>query len=139
MTTTGPSQRSLGQLVSDLSEQTSRLVRAEIALAKTEMTERAKVLGAGSGMLVAAGVLALYLLAAILTTLIIVLDLWMPLWLAALIVTLLLLAVVAILALLGVKALKKASPPSPQAAIASVRDDVEALKPSGSTAPDGAP
>ncbi len=128
MTTNAQPQRSLGQLVSDLSEQTSRLVRAEIELAKTEIAERAKILGAGSGMLVAAGVLALYLLAAVLTTLVIVLDLWLPLWAAALIVTLLLLIVVVILALLGVKALKKASPPAPQAAIASVQDDVAALK-----------
>ncbi|CAM5784336.1 phage holin family protein [Cellulomonas persica] len=128
MTTNAQPQRSLGQLVSDLSEQTSRLVRAEIELAKTEIAERAKILGAGSGMLVAAGVLALYLLAAVLTTLVIVLDLWLPLWAAALIVTLLLLIVVVVLALLGVKALKKASPPAPQAAIASVQDDVAALK-----------
>ncbi len=128
MTTNAQPQRSLGQLVSDLSEQTSRLVRAEIELAKTEIAERAKILGAGSGMLVAAGVLALYLLAAVLTTLVIVLDLWLPLWASALIVTLLLLIVVVVLALLGVKALKKASPPAPQAAIASVQDDVAALK-----------
>lgn len=128
MTTNAPPQRSLGQLVSDLSEQTSRLVRAEIALAKTEIAERAKILGAGAGMLVAAGVLALYLLAAVLMTLVIVLDLWLPLWLAALIVTVLLLLVVVILGLLGVKALKKASPPAPQAAIASVQDDIAALK-----------
>ncbi|GEA84288.1 MAG: phage holin family protein [Cellulomonas sp.] len=128
MTTNAPPQRSLGQLVSDLSEQTSRLVRAEIALAKTEIAERAKILGAGAGMLVAAGVLALYLLAAVLTTLVIVLDLWLPLWLAALIVTVLLLLVVLILGLLGVKALQKASPPAPQAAIASVQDDIAALK-----------
>lgn len=128
MTTNAPPQRSLGQLVSDLSEQTSRLVRAEIQLAKTEIAERAKILGAGSAMLVAAGVLALYLLTAILATLVIVLDLWLPLWLASLIVTLLLLVVVVVLALLGLKALKKASPPAPKAAIASVQDDVAAVK-----------
>ena len=126
--TTPTGQRSLGQLVSDLSEQTSRLVRAEIQLAKTEIAERAKLLGAGAGMLVAAGVLGLYLLTAVLATLVIVLDLWLPLWLASLIVTLLLLVAVAVLALVGIKALKRGSPPAPQAAIASVQADVEALK-----------
>jgi len=126
--TTPTGQRSLGQLVSDLSEQTSRLVRAEIQLAKTEIAERAKLLGAGAGMLVAAGVLGLYLLTAVLATLVIVLDLWLPLWLASLIVTLLLLVAVAVLALVGITALKKGSPPAPQAAIASVQADVEALK-----------
>ncbi len=123
-----PGQRSLGQLVSDLSEQTSRLVRAEIQLAKTEIAERAKLLGAGAGLLAAAGVLALYLLAAVLMTLVIVLDLWMPLWVAALVVTLLLLVAVVVLALVGLKAVKKGAPPSPQAAIASVQADVDALK-----------
>jgi len=123
-----PGQRSLGRLVSDFSEQTSRLVRAEITLAKTEIAERAKVMGLGAGLLVGAGVLALYLLAAVLVTLTIVLDLWLPLWLASLVVTVLLLVVVAVLALLGVKALKKGSPPAPQAAIESVKADVDALK-----------
>jgi len=126
--TTPTGQRSLGQLVSDLSEQTSRLVRAEIQLAKTELAERAKLLGAGAGMLVAAGVVGLYLVTAILATLVIVLDLWLPLWLASLVVTLVLLVVVVVLALVGIKALKKGSPPAPQTAIASVQADVEALK-----------
>lgn len=121
-------ERSLGQLVSDLSEQTSRLVRAEIDLAKAEVTGRLKLAGTGGGMLAAAGLLALYLLAAILATAVIVLDLWLDLWLAALIVTVFLLVVVLVLALVGVKILKKGNPPTPLRAIDNVQKDVAAVK-----------
>ncbi|MBT0994073.1 phage holin family protein [Cellulomonas sp. DKR-3] len=121
-------ERSLGQLVSDLSEQTSRLVRAEIDLAKAEVTGRLKLVGAGAGLLAVAGLLALYLLAALIATAIIVLDLWLDLWLAALIVTVVLLLVVLVLALLGLKSLKKGNPPTPARAIENVQQDVAAVK-----------
>jgi hypothetical protein len=121
-------ERSLGQLVSDLSEQTSQLVRSEIELAKAEVTGRLKLAGVGGGLVAAAGILALYLLAAILTTAVIVLDLWLDLWLAALIVTVFLLLVVTVLALLGVNRLKKGNPPTPLRAIDNVQKDVAAVK-----------
>ena len=79
-------EKSLGQLVSELSEQGARLVRAEIDLAKAEIAGRAQQLGVGAGLIAAGAVLALYLLAAGIATTIIVLDLWLDLWLAALIV-----------------------------------------------------
>ncbi|AEI13211.1 protein of unknown function DUF1469 [Cellulomonas gilvus ATCC 13127] len=130
MTQTAPPspERSLGQLLSDLSEQTSRLVRAEIDLAKAELVGRLKALGAGAGLLAAAGVVALYLVTAILATLVIVLDLFLPLWLAALIVTTLLLLVVVLLGLLGVRKLKQGTPPTPARAIENVQKDVDAVK-----------
>ena len=120
-----PADRSIGQLVSDLSEQTSRLVRAEIDLAKAEITGRLKLLAAGSGMLIAGGVVALYLFAAVLATAIIALALVVDLWLAALIVTLLLALVTG---LLGVRALKKGAPPTPARALKNVPDDIAAVK-----------
>ena len=76
----------------------------------------------------AAGVLALYGVGALIATLIIVLDLFLPLWLAALIVTVVLFLVAGILALLGKKQVTKAVPPEPQAAIASVKADVDEVK-----------
>ncbi len=123
-----PADRSIGQLVSDLSEQTSRLVRAEIDLAKAEITGRLKLLAAGSGMLIAGGVVALYLFAAVLATAIIALALVVDLWLAALIVTVLLALVTGLLVWLGVRALKKGAPPTPARALKNVPDDIAAVK-----------
>ncbi|WP_019135168.1 phage holin family protein [Cellulomonas massiliensis] len=130
MATSAPSNdtRTVGQLVSDLSEQTARLVRAEIDLAKEEVAGRARQLGLGAGLLAAAGVLALYLLAAVITTAILALSVPFEPWLAALIVTVVLLLVVAVLALVGVNRLKKASPPTPAKAIENVQEDVAAVQ-----------
>ncbi|GEL95926.1 phage holin family protein [Cellulomonas composti] len=119
-------EKSLGQLFSDLSEQTSRLIRAEIDLVKAEVTGRLKVAGAGAGLLAAAGLLALYVIPAILATAIIALALVVDLWLSALIVTVVLLIVIAVLALLGRRRLEHAS--APTSAIESVHEDIETLK-----------
>src|SRR6478609_4771664 len=66
ITQSGPpgDEKSLGQLVSDLSEQAARLVRAEIDLAKAEITGRAQQLGIGAALVAVGAVLALYLIAA---------------------------------------------------------------------------
>ena len=120
--------RSIGQLVSDLSEQTSRLVRAEIELAKAEVAAKAQQLGIGAGLLTAAGVLALYVLAAAIATAILGLSTVMDAWLAALIVTVFLLIVTVILALVGIRLVKLGSPPTPDRAIENVQEDLEAVK-----------
>ena len=120
--------RSIGQLVSDLSEQTSRLVRAEIDLAKAEIQAKAQKLGIGAGLLVAAGVLGLYVLAAAIATAILGLSTVLAPWLAALIVTVFLLLVTVVLALVGIRQLKRGSPPTPDRAIENVQEDLEAVK-----------
>lgn len=120
--------RSIGQLVSDLSEQTSRLVRAELDLAKAEITAKAQKLGIGAGLLAAAGVLALYVLAAAITTAILGLSTVLDPWLAALIVTLVLLLVTGVLAFVGIRLVKRGSPPTPERAIENVQEDLEAVK-----------
>lgn len=120
--------RSLGQLVADLSEQAARLVRAEIDLAKAELASKAKQVGIGAGLLAGAGVLGLYTLSAFIATAIIGLANAVPAWLAALIVSVVLLLVTAVLALLGVRHLKQGTPPVPDRAIENVQQDVEAVK-----------
>jgi uncharacterized membrane protein YqjE len=129
-TQSGPpgEEKSLGQLVSDLSEQAGRLVRAEIDLAKAEIAGRAQKLGLGAALVAAGAVLALYLLGTGIALLIIVLDLWVDLWLATLIVCVLLLLVIAVLVLLGIRRLKAGSPPTPAAAIENVQHDIAAVK-----------
>ena len=81
--------------------QTSTLVRQEIQLAQAEVTQKGKLAGKGAGMLAGAAVAALLGLGALTALLIVVLDSFLPLWLAALIVTLLWLAVAAVLAMAG--------------------------------------
>lgn len=55
MTQTRSDERSIGELVSDATAQMQKLVKAEIALAKAELTNDAKRVGIGAGMFGAAG------------------------------------------------------------------------------------
>jgi hypothetical protein len=119
---------STAELVKLASEQVSRLVRDELALARAEMTTKAKRAGTGIGLFGAAGVVALYGVAALIVTLIVALDLVMPLWLAALIVAVVLFLVAGILALFGKKQVTRAVPPEPAQAIQSVKADVNEVK-----------
>jgi uncharacterized membrane protein YqjE len=118
----------IGATVHRLSEQIPELVRSEVRLAQAELAEKGKHAGLGIGLFSGAGLLALYGLAGLLTTVLIVLDLVLPLWLAALIVTVVLFAAAAVAALLGKKEVSQAAPPAPERAIAGVKKDVEAVK-----------
>jgi len=120
--------QSTAELVQRASEQLSKLVRDEIALAKAELAEKGKHAGIGIGLFGAGGVLALYGTGALVATLIIVFDIFLPLWLAALIVTVSLFLIAGILALFGKNQVTKAVPPEPLAAIESVKADVDQVK-----------
>lgn len=128
MTTHTEQQQPVGQLVSQLSEQVSTLVRDELTLARMEMVEKGKRAGAGAGLLGGAGVIALYGLGALFVTIGALLALVLPVWASALIVTVLLFAVAGVAALIGKKQVKKAVPPEPEEAMASGKRDVEAVK-----------
>jgi uncharacterized membrane protein YqjE len=119
---------STGQLVSDLTNQISRLVRDEARLAQAEVTQKAKKLGIGAGLFGGAGLVAFFGLATLITTVILLLDLVLPTWLAALIVTVVLFAIAGVLALVGKKDIQKGSPPVPTEAIASTRADIQTVK-----------
>jgi len=120
--------QSTAELVQRASEQITRLVRDEIALAKAELAEKGKHAGIGIGLFGGGGVLAMYGVGALFATLIVVLDLFLELWLAALIVTVVLFAIAGIMALLGKKQVSKAVPPEPSSTIASVKADVDEVK-----------
>jgi uncharacterized membrane protein YqjE len=121
--------QSTSQLVQKASEQITRLVRDEIALAKAELTEKGKHASKGAGLFGGGGVLAMYGVGAMLATIIIALDLVLPLWLAALIVTVVLFVAAGILALLGKKQVGQAGSPEPKDAIfASAKADVDEVK-----------
>jgi uncharacterized membrane protein YqjE len=120
--------QSVSELVQRASEQISTLVRDEIALAKVELAEKGKHAGIGVGLFGGGGVLALYGTGALIATLIIVLDLFLPLWLSALILTVVLFLVAGILALLGKKQMSRMGSPEPTVAIESVKADVDEVK-----------
>ncbi len=122
-----PRDRGIGELVKELASQTSTLVRQEIQLAQAEVTQKGKLAGKGAGMLAGAAVVALLALGALTAFLIIVLDSFLPLWLAALIVTLLWLAIAAVLGLAGKNAIQKATPPAPQT-VETVKEDIQWAK-----------
>ena len=126
--TTHTEQQPTAQLVSQLSEQMSTLVRDELTLARLEMVEKGKRAGTGAGLLGGAGVVALYGLGALLVTIGAALSLVMPVWVAALIVTVVLFAVAGVAALIGKGQVQKAMPLEPKAARESGKRDVEAVK-----------
>jgi uncharacterized membrane protein YqjE len=124
-TTTDPTT---GELVSQLSEQTSRLVRDEVALAKVELAEKAKHVGLGAGLFTGAGVVALYGVGALIATAILGLAEVLPGWLAALIVTVVLFAVAAVAALLGKRQVGAGTPVAPEQTIENVKQDLDTVK-----------
>lgn len=119
---------STGDLVKQLSEQTTTLVRKEIELARTELTEKGKLAGQGAGMFGGAAVLGL-LAAGTLTVLILaLLDKAMELWVAALIVTVVYAAIAALLAVTGRDRVKEGMPPAPEETVETVKEDVQWAK-----------
>ncbi len=82
----GGEGRSIGELLRDLANDSTRLVRDEIALARAEATDKLKQAGAAVGMIAAAGVLAIPALVIILIAVVALLDEFMPAWVAGLIV-----------------------------------------------------
>lgn len=125
---TPPGKQSIGELISKITDQFSRLMRAEVAAVKSELKSKATKSAMAIGMFVAAGVLALYGLGFLLWAGVTAIALALPLWLSALIMAVALFIIVAILALVGKKLLDKNSPPMPTEAIASIKQDVATIK-----------
>lgn len=121
-------ERPVGDLVKDLTEQTTKLVRSEIELAKVELTEKGKRAGVGAGMFGGAGFLGFFAFAALTAALIAGLGELVPVWAAALIVAAVYGIVAGVLALSGKKKVAEATPAAPQEAIASAKRDVETVK-----------
>jgi uncharacterized membrane protein YqjE len=121
-------ERPTGELLKQLSDQTTTLVRRELDLAKAELAEKGKTAGMGAGMFGGAGLFGIGAFAALTACLIAALDTAMPLWLAALIVAVVYAAVAAVLALRGKRKVEQATPPVPEQAIESTKEDVEWAK-----------
>jgi uncharacterized membrane protein YqjE len=121
-------QQSVADLVKQLSEQTSRLARQEVELAKAELAVKGKRAGIGIGMLGGAGVFVLYGVGALVAAAILGLATAVAAWLAALIVAVVLGSVAAVLSLQGRAKVNAATPPVPEQTAESVKEDVEWVK-----------
>lgn len=118
---------STGDLVKQLSEQTTTLVRKELELAKAELSEKGKVAGQGAGMFGGAAVVGLLALGVLTAMILALLDKAMDFWVAALIVTVLYGALAAVLAMSGRDRVKQATPPAEQT-VETVKEDVQWAK-----------
>jgi Putative Actinobacterial Holin-X, holin superfamily III len=119
---------SLSELVKQLTEQSSRLARQEVELAKAELAAKGKQAGLGAGMFGGAGVFGLYSLGALTAAGVLALSTAVAAWLAALIVAAALGAVAGLLALQGRSRVQRATPPVPEEASDSVKEDVRWAK-----------
>jgi len=125
----GPAtEASIADLVKQLSEQSSRLARQEVELAKAELAVKGKRAGIGAGMFGGAGAFGFYGLGALTAAAVLALALAVDAWLAALIVAVLYGAIAGILALQGKNKVEQATPPVPEQATESVKEDVQWAK-----------
>jgi uncharacterized membrane protein YqjE len=119
---------SVSELVKQLSEQTTTLVRKEVELAKAELAEKGKKAGLGAGMFGGAGFVGFFAFGGLTATFILALTTAVSPWLAALIVTVVYGAIAGVLALQGKKKVQEATPPVPERAVDSTREDVAWVK-----------
>jgi Flp pilus assembly protein TadB len=120
-------EESTAHLVQRASEQVSRLVRDELALARAELRNKGRHAGRGAGLLGSGGLVALYGVGALVLAAIFGLALVMPDWLAAVVVGAVLLVIAGILALAGSSQVQQAVPPTPDRTMRSFRDDLDVV------------
>ena len=128
---TGPTElqeRPMGELVKQLSDQTTSLVRAEVELAKAELAQKGKQAGIGAGMFGGAGLFGVFGFGALTAAIIAILATAMATWLAAVIVAVVYFAIAGIAALMGKNRIKQATPPVPEQALATTKTDVDVTK-----------
>lgn len=118
----------LGALVDRLTTQVPELIRSEIRLAQAEVAEKGKRAGIGLGMFSVAGLLAFFAAATLVATAVLGLAEAVAPWLAALVVAILLLLGAGVAALLGRKQVAQAAPPTPERALAGLKDDIATVK-----------
>ena len=123
-----PQEASLGTLVSSLSSQIPELIRSEMRLAQAEVAEKGKRAGIGIGMFSVAGLMGFFGLAVLLATFVLLLDLVLPAWAAALIVAVLLFLVAAVAGLLGKNKVAQVGSPTPERAMHGIKKDVATVK-----------
>jgi hypothetical protein len=119
--------RSIGELVAELSRETTTLVRQELQLAKAEMSQKATRVGKNVGFLVVGGVVAYTGLLAILAAVIIILGNVIPLWISALAVGAAIALVGLVLVTKGANTLRQEDP-APRETMEILKEDKEWLR-----------
>jgi hypothetical protein len=128
MATRESDERSIGEVAGQLTRDLSLLVRQELELAKAEMREKGRIALPGLGMIGGAGVVALCAAGALTAFIVLVLELFLDAWLAALLTGVLLAGVAAGLALLGKERVEDAGSPVPEETIDNVKEDARWVK-----------
>jgi hypothetical protein len=123
-----PESQSIAELMTQLTEQSTRLARKEIELAKAEMSAKGKRLGIGAGAFGGAGLVSVLALGTLTAAIVLLLATAMEAWLAAAVVTVVYLAIAGLLGLIGRGKVKQATPPSPERTIENVKEDVKETK-----------
>ncbi|GAA1840034.1 phage holin family protein [Agromyces salentinus] len=129
MAATSNDDRSLFQLIGELPDTVSTLIKAEIDQIKAEISYKIKHFGIGSGLFAAAAVVAVFLLFTLITAAIFALALVMPAWAAALTVSGVLVLIIAVLVWIGITNFKRGS--QPLESVESLKADLDALKGTG--------
>jgi uncharacterized membrane protein YqjE len=121
--------KSFGELARRLSEDTSTLVRQELELARREMQEKGKRAGIGGGLLGAGALLGLYALGLLLAGIVLALvEAGVVAWLSAVIVAVAVALVAGVLTLVGRQQVQEATPPTPEQAIETSKQDIDYVK-----------
>jgi hypothetical protein len=128
MATRESDERSIGEVAGQLTRDLSLLVRQELELAKAEMREKGRIALPGLGMIGGAGVVALCAAGALTAFIVLVLELFLDAWLAALLTGVLLAGVAAGLAMLGKERVEDAGSPVPEETIDNVKEDARWVK-----------
>jgi Putative Actinobacterial Holin-X, holin superfamily III len=121
-------ERPTAELLKEFSDQATTLLRKEIALAKVEVSEKGKKAAVGAGMFGGTGVFGFYAFGAFTACAILALATAVAAWLAALIVGVVYAAIAGVLALRGRAQVKGATPPVPEQAVDSTKEDLEWVK-----------
>jgi hypothetical protein len=123
-----PESQSVAELMTQLTEQSTRLARKEVELAKAEMSAKGKRLGIGAGAFGGAGLVSVLALGTLTAAIVLLLATAMEAWLAAAIVAVAYLAIAGLFALIGRRKVQQATPPSPERTIENVKEDVQETK-----------
>src|SRR5918995_1868445 len=121
-------ERPTAELLKEFSDQATALLRKEIALAKVEVAEKGKKAAVGAGMFGGTGVFGFYAFGALTACVILALATAVAAWLAALIVAVVYGAIAGVLALRGRAQMQRATPPLPEQAVDSTKEDLEWVK-----------
>jgi Putative Actinobacterial Holin-X, holin superfamily III len=116
-------ERPLGELLRMLARETTDLVRKELDLAKAEIEQKGRQAGVGAGLFGGAGAAGLLALAALTAAVVLLLDLVMPAWMAALLAAAAWGVAAAVLARSGKRRIDAATPPVPEQTVETVKED----------------